>query len=392
MITPTDNLYDSFDLSKLMHIDANALKAYVTELNNISPEQQKNKKIVVAIGSGGTIAMKVTADNKWVPDLNFEEIMNFSDSHLKQNFLVKGFDAFAIDSSQMDYTHTRDLAICISYICKNIAIPIIGFLVLHGTDTMTYSAAAISLMMGQGLQHSIVYTGAQKPIQEPLNDAVKNLNNALYTLESLSTNNMAEVILVMGDMAILGTSSEKVDESQANAFNAPLHKYVARFNRLDYPVKLSSWLKPKRKQQEFKPVIWDNQFSHTLLVKSHLGLCPQMVARQAADPQIKAIILYSYGGNTVYEPIVNEILPVAQQKHLNIFVVSPVNAELKATYESAHHMIENGVVPLYMTLSTALAKIEIALRMHPKDTKSIAEFMTTNYVGEIPDKSSRYIS
>lgn len=386
-----NNLHDAADLSKLTHVSAEALKSFVAELNDIRLNDVGSKKVVVAIGTGGTIAMRITDKGEWVPDLDFEGIMDYAIPQLKEHFLVKGFDAFSIDSSQMNYSHTRDLAICLSYIWQNIDIHIAGFLVLHGTDTMTYSSAAISLMMGQGLPFSVCFTGAQKPIQEPINDATANLRNALYTLEALYENNMAEIVVVMGDMAVLGTSSEKVDDSQANAFEAPLHKYVARFNRLDYPVKLAKWLNPKR-AEVFAPRIWEEDYSHTLVVKSHLGLCPKTIARQVADEQIKAVILYSYGGNTIYEAIFETIMPLAKKKNMPVFVVSPVNAELRATYVSAHKMIEQGVTPLYMTLSAALAKIEIALCLHAKDRKALAAFMQENYVGEVPSAESRYIA
>ena len=384
-------LHDATDLSKLSHVSAKDLQDFVAALNDIRLNDVGSRKVVVAIGTGGTIAMRITDDGQWVPDLNFDGVMDHASPLLKEHFLIKGFDAFSIDSSQMNYSHTRDLAICLSYIWQNIDIHIAGFLVLHGTDTMTYSSAAVSLMMGQGLPFSVCFTGAQKPIQEPINDAATNLRNALYTLEALYENNMAEVVVVMGDMAVLGTSSEKIDDSQANAFEAPLHKYVARFNRLDYPIKLAGWLKPKR-SEIFAPRIWDGDYSHTLVVKSHLGLCPDTIARQVTDEQIKAVILYSYGGNTVYEPIFEAIMPIAKKKNMPVFVVSPVNAELRATYVSAHKMIEQGVVPLYMTLSAALAKIEIALCLHSKDMKALANFMQESYVGEVPSTESRYIA
>ena len=387
-VSDIGQLHDAKDLTHLTHVNPDELIAYVRQLNDTSVDNA-GVKIVAAIGTGGTISMKPTSDGKLVPDLDFNKIMGFANKHLREKFLVKGFDAFAIDSSQMDYTHAKDLSICISYIWENAKIPLIGFLVLHGTDTMTYSSAAVSIMMGQGLPFSIVYTGSQKPIQEPINDAYNNLHNALYTLESLHDNNMAEVVLVMGDLAVLGTSSEKIDDTQANAFTAPLHKHVARFNSLEYPVKLASWLKPKR-DENFEPKVWNGAFSHTLLIKSHLGLCPKMVARQVADKQVKAVVLYSYGGHTVYEPLVDAILPVVKERNLSVFVVSPVNTEIKKIYASAHHMIENGVVPLYMTLSASLAKIEVAIRMFPDNPKAIAEFMTVNYVGEVPDLNSSY--
>lgn len=375
------------DLSHLTHIKADALKAFVEEIKNA--ECHPEKKLVVALGTGGTIAMRIE-NGKWIPDLNFENILKYTSAHLRNKFEIKGFDLFNMDSSQMDYSHIRDLAIVITYIWNNLDIDFAGFLVLHGTDTMTYSAASLSLMMGQGMPFSIVYTGAQKPIQELINDAVANLYNSLFTLDSLHQKDMAEVVIVVGDRAVLGTSSEKVNESSVDAFDAPLHKYVADFNKPDYPVPLAKWLNKKR-DVKFEPRIWDGDFSHTLIVKSHLGLSPDMVKTQVQDPNIKAIILYTYGGNTVYEPIVDVVMAVAEQRNLAVFVVSPVNAEPKATYMSGHYMFDKGAVPLFMTLSAALAKLEIALRLYPEQPRKIAEFMTVNYVGEIPFEKSRFI-
>lgn len=381
-------LADPTDLSALTYTKPDALRAYAKAINNLPLKEIETKKLVLAIGTGGTISMKIE-NGKWSPDLDFDNIMERASFQLKESFLVKGFDAFCIDSSQMNYGHICDLMIIMSYLWKTVELPFAGFLVLHGTDTMTYSAAAVSIMMGQGLPFSVVYTGAQKPIQEPINDAISNLNNALYLLESLYDNNMAEVVVCMGDRAVLGTSSEKIDDSQVNAFDAPLHKHVARFNRLDYPVQIAPWLKEKR-NIDFTPQIWDKGWSHTLLVKSHLGLMPDMVERQVGDPQIKAVLLYSYGGSTVYEPIIDTIMPVARERNLCVFVVSPVNTNPKMHYESSHYMMEQGVVPLYMTLPAALAKIETALRLYPDHPEKIARFMIENYVGEVPTEESRF--
>jgi hypothetical protein len=52
--------------------------------------------------------------------------------------------------------------------------------------------------------------------------------------------------------------------------------------------------------------------------------------------------------------------------------------------------VQEGVIPLYMTMPTALAKIEIALRKYLGNTAAISRFMTDNYVGEIPGETSRF--
>lgn len=382
-ITDWDNL------DNLLYISRRKVEALVETLNSLTPDKLGTRKLVVAIATGGTIAMKVENGIR-KPDLDFKGVFRHANIQLNDQFEVVSLDAFNIDSSQMDYAHVRELAIVMAYVHKHAKVPFLGFLVLHGTDTLAYTSAAMSLMMGQGLQFNIVYTAAQKPIQEPMSDAPANVRNALYTLEALAAQDMAEVVVVVGDYAILATSSVKVSDIQANAFDAPLHRYVATFNRLEYPVRLAEWLKPKR-AQAFTPTIWQGDYSHTLVIKSNLGLSPEVVAKQVDDPHIQAVLFFSYGAGTVYKGVADAIVEPARRRNIPVFVVSPVNTDYKIDYESGLEMVKNGVVPLYMTLPTALAKIEIALRLHAGNVPAMATFMTQSYVGEVPSESSRYV-
>ena len=377
------------DLSQLKHIPAQAVKDFVNALNATTDEELDGRKLVAALGTGGTISMKVE-DGIRIPDLDFDTVFSQTNSHLSEKFLAKSLDAFRLDSADLNYSHVKDLAIVMTYVWRNVTVPFCGFLILHGTDTLAYASAAMSLIMGQGLPFSIVYTAAQKSIQEMLNDAATNLRNALFTLESLYDANMAEVVVVMGDYAMLATSSVKIDDTAANAFNAPLHKYITTFNHLEYPLRLASWLAPRRKVP-FEPTIWKGDYTHTLVIQSALGLNPELIARQIKDDQIQSVLIYSYGSGTVYTPLLEHILPVIEEKSIPCFTISPVNTEYKVAYASGAEMIKQGVVPLYMTMPATLAKMEIALRMHAGDTKAITRFMTTNYVGEIPTEQSRFV-
>jgi hypothetical protein len=62
-----------------------------------------------------------------------------------------------------------------------------------------------------------------------MNDASVNVRNALFTLEALKDNHMAEVVIVMAERAMLATSAMKVDDILVHAFDAPFHKYVSKF-------------------------------------------------------------------------------------------------------------------------------------------------------------------
>lgn len=380
---------DPADLSNLRLIDRASVEHSAATLQALSAHDLDDRPLVIAVGTGGTLSMKEEGGIR-SPDLDFNAIFERTDPSLRERFCVLGLDAFKLDSAQMDYTHVQDIAICLCYlwkICQTHKIPLNGFLILHGTDTLSFAGAAMSLIMGQGLPFSIVYTAAQKSIQTPINDAGINIRNALYTLESLSQNEMAEVVLVMGAQALLCSAAIKVHDHHSNAFAAPIHHPIADFSSLHYPVRLAPFLNPRRRTP-FKPTIWQGAYSHTLVISSYLGFDPAIVRRQVEDPHVRAVLLYSYGAGTLYDGIIDAVMAGAALKNCPVFVVSPVNTDFKVVYESAKTVVDRGAIPLYMTLPAALAKIEIALRLHGDNIDAIGRFMTVNYVGEIPNGSA----
>ncbi len=376
------------DLSQLRLVDAQSVRDLAENINSFPPGDLANRKRVIVMATGGTVAMKMENGIR-IPAFSCKDIFGLIDPQLQDNFLLHGLNAFNLDSSQMNYMHARDLAIVATYLWRQIHVPFLGFLVLHGTDTMAYTSAAMSLMLGQGLPFSIVYTGAQRPINDPINDVTANIRHALYTLEALHARDMAEVVIVMGERALLATSAEKVDDSSINAFAAPRHCYVSNFNRLEYPVRLAEWLNPRRRIP-FEPKIWHGDFSHTMVIHSMLGLSPDAVARQVSLPDVHAVILYSYGAGTIYEGILNAVMPLAKQRNMPVFIVNPVNSDYRVEYSSNQLAVLMGAMPLDMTLPSALAKIEIGLRLHPGDVKGMARFMSSNFVGEIAANAARF--
>lgn len=375
------------DLSQLRRIQRADVQALAETVNRLTPEDLNGKKLVLLVATGGTLAMTTNEQGVRLPAFNWQEVFKPAESLLRGRFDIRGINAYCIDSSQMDYGHVREVAIAMTYLWKNVKVPFLGFLVTHGTDTMAFTGAALSLMTGQGLPFSVVLTGAQRPLNDPLSDAPLNLRNALCILEALHEHNMAEVLIAMGDRAMLATSAEKVDDSAANAFDAPRHCFVAKFDRLNYPLPLAGWLN-QRRNIPFQPTIWKGDNANTLIIKSTMGLNPAMIGRQVQDPDVHAVILFSYGAGTVHHDVLTAVLDQAKNKEIPVFIVNPVNADYKAEYESAAKAIQLGAIPLNMTLSSALAKIEIGLRKFPDDLSGLSRFMRENYVGEVPTERS----
>ena len=129
-------------------------------------------KKILLIGTGGTIASDVT-DSGLAPELTTEQLL----SHIPGISDICGVDCLQLlnlDSTNMTPAHWLEIAACIRehYGCYD------GFVITHGTDTMAYTAAALSYL----IQHSpkpIIITGAQKPIDMENTDARTNLADSL---------------------------------------------------------------------------------------------------------------------------------------------------------------------------------------------------------------------
>ena len=96
-----------------------------------------------------------------------------------------------------------------------------GFLITHGTNTMAYTASALALAFGAGLQKPIVVTGSQLPLTVFGNDARFNFENSVKVLSQACEEQIAEVMIVFDDLVLRGGRAVKVSESAFRAFQSP---------------------------------------------------------------------------------------------------------------------------------------------------------------------------
>jgi L-asparaginase len=162
------------------------------------------------IATGGTIA-SMPRENGLAPGLTGEELAAYvpEAARLAELDVVQPMN---IDSTNMHPSNWLDIARTImgSYDEYD------GFVVLHGTDTMAYTAAALSYLI-QGSPKPIVLTGSQQPMANPFTDARLNLyQSVLYAADDLSS----DVSIVFGGQVIVGTRAHKQRTMSFNAFNS----------------------------------------------------------------------------------------------------------------------------------------------------------------------------
>jgi len=174
-------------------------------------------KRILMITTGGTIASRQT-DQGLVPELSAAEMLSFIPSVLEVCD-ISTLHLFNIDSTNIEPRHWEMLSMAIKehYDSHD------GFVICHGTDTLAYTASALSYMV-QRSPKPIVITGAQRPIDMDITDAKTNLlDSFIYACDPESE----DVTIVFDGKVIVGTRAKKVRAKSYNAFESINFPYLA---------------------------------------------------------------------------------------------------------------------------------------------------------------------
>lgn len=167
-------------------------------------------KQILMIATGGTIASKYT-EHGLAPKISVEEIISYIPS-AEEFCRIDTVAPFNLDSTNINSSHWLILAQLIEKKYEYYD----GFVICHGTDTMAYTAAALSYLI-QNNRKPVVITGAQKPIDLAITDARSNL---LDSLRFASDDRAHGVVIVFGGKVIAGTRAKKTRSKSYNAFSS----------------------------------------------------------------------------------------------------------------------------------------------------------------------------
>ena len=164
-------------------------------------------KRILMLGTGGTIACVSSADGL-VPALDGPAMIRLV-PELEEVCAIETKQILNLDSSNLSPEHWQIIAKAIAANYENYD----GFVITHGTDTMAYTAAALSQML-HNCQKPVVLTGAQLPIQAEGSDAPNNIYHAFLA----ATSPLKGVALVFGDLVIHGAHAKKLYTQNFNGF------------------------------------------------------------------------------------------------------------------------------------------------------------------------------
>jgi len=249
-----------------------------------------------------------------------------------------------------------------------------GFLITHGTDTMAYTASALSFGI-QDLGKPIVLTGAQIPGGNIETDARRNFVNAI----KVATMNISGVYIVFDERIILGTRASKTSESELDAYSSINTNDIGQIRikiRLDQNI-------PKRhaKKPEFIPG-FEGDIS---LVTIAPGNDPDDLYHLLESDRIKGLVVLGYGpGNIPYEYY--DVFTKARSKKIPVVVSSQClnGATTMGYYDVGKQALKLGVIESYdMSLETIATKLMWATRHFAYE--KIPQIMHKNFVGEIKE-------
>ena len=169
-----------------------------------------------------------------------------------------------------------------------------GFVVLHGTDTMAYSASAVSFML-ENLTKPVIFTGSQLPIGVPRTDGKENLISSVEIASAKDPEGHAivpDVCIYFDSKLLRGNRSTKVSSEDFNAFRSPNYPPLAEAGiniryRRDAILKPAAWSEPLKVCAAL-----DTKVS---ILKVHPGITPQVVRNILLGPETRSVILETYG-------------------------------------------------------------------------------------------------
>lgn len=233
-----------------------------------------------------------------------------------------------------------------------------GFVILHGSDTMSYSASALSFML-ENLAKPVILTGSQLPIGDLRTDAKENLITAIQ-VASLHHNGkplITEVGLYFEYKLYRGNRTTKINAEHFNAFASPNYPALAESG---VHLKVENHLLLKSSSAK-KLVFHQEMNPDVFIIKIFPGITQQMLEAIFSIPSLKGVVLETYGaGNAPTEEWLVSILHDAVQRGLHIINVSQCSAGSvnMGQYETSTLLKKIGIISgKDMTTETAIVKL-----------------------------------
>ena len=337
-------------------------------------------KSVLIIYTGGTIGMVNDPETGALCPFNFEQIAKAVPEIKEFGFEIDSYTLpEIIDSSDLQPGVWAELC---QIILDNYD-KYCGFVILHGTDTMAYSASALSFMLGN-LTKPVVFTGSQLPIGTIRTDGRENLIAALEiaaaTLEGKAV--VPEVCILFGAKLFRGNRTTKVNAESFDAFQSFNYPPLAEigihihynYAAIDYSLRTENI------------TAFTEMDTNIAILRLFPGIRTEFIDAVIHTPGLKGLILETYGsGNAPTTPCFLKKIKEAAEKDIIIYNVTQCQGGTveMGRYETSRELLNYGVSSGYdITMEAAVCKMMYLLRKH-SDTNEIKKYLNSSLKGEI---------
>lgn len=330
--------------------------------------------------TGGTIGMVEDPRTGALQPFNFSQLREHVPELNRFNHLqidVVTFDV-PVDSSDMNITYWKSIGKTIYEAYPDYD----GFVILHGSDTMSFTASALSFMF-QHLAKPILLTGSQLPIGMIRTDGKENLITAIEIASDASHGipMVQEVAIYFEYRLFRGNRTHKFNSEHFNAFVSPNYPVLAKAGvNIDYTPEAIL-------QNKGEPLSYSDRFSDAVAVlKLYPGISLSQVEYMLNTPGLRGVLMESFGaGNGPSDPAFVSLLEAAHERGICLFnrTQCDMGRVIHGKYKTSRGFIQAGVISAEdMTYEAAITKLMWAIG-NSNSVKETELLLQTSLAGEL---------
>jgi L-asparaginase len=354
-------------------------------LNTAAPADPEAS--ILILYTGGTFGMVYDARLGALVPFDFNQALDFLPELRRLRFdLTVLVMPQLIDSSDMTPAHWLELARLIGEHDAQYD----SFVILHGTDTMAYTASALSYLL-EGLNKPVILTGAQLPIGVARTDAKENFMTALEIAAARTDDGapmVPEVCVYFNSYLLRGNRARKHESSQFNAFESENYPVLAEAGvTIEYN---RPYIRPADSTRALR--VHDRLDPNVLILKLFPGLTPAAVDVLLNLPGLRGVVLETFGaGNAPTDPAFLDVLRRATERGVVLFNVSQCNGGrvTQGRYQTSQSLRDLGVVSgADITAEAAVTKLMYLFGRYPDDPTAVRRYLAESLCGEMSPEES----
>ena len=336
---------------------------------------------MLIIYTGGTIGMIENPETHTLQPFDFTHLMDNVPKVKKLQYDIENIQFHPpIDSSNMNPGHWAEIARAIEENYDQFD----GFVVLHGTDTMAFTASALSFML-ENLHKPVIITGSQLPIGEVRTDGEENLITALQVAAATSATGEAmvqEVAILFENYLWRGNRSTKMSADNFNAFKSNNYPPLAKIGLGISFIEEALYRSPSRRPLKVRYQMDCN----VMTIELNPAMTESTLRHLLSTPEIKGIVLKTYGaGNSPTDEWFVRLIREAVERGVVILNVTQcVNGGVHTSlYDTGNCLTQAGVISGHdITCEAAITKMMYLFGMG-LEADTVKKYLECALCGEV---------